>query len=94
MALAFSAVHLIALALTARGGEAPEEGILASALGLVRSRAKITRGSKLSGAGLRELFLRALDPIVRLTQEAFEENDLPAPRIRSTVTCATRFFDA
>ena len=73
-----SSVHRIALALTAHGGEAPEEGILASTLASVRSRAKITRGSKLSGAGLRELFLRALDPIVRLTQEAFEENHLSA----------------
>ena len=78
MASVSSAVHRIALALTARGGEALEEGILASTLASVRLRAKITRGSKLSGDGLRELFLRALEPIVQLTQEVFEENDLSA----------------
>ena len=77
MALAFS-VHRIALALSARGGEAPDEGILSSALAAVRARAKITRGSKLSYCELRDISIRALGPIVRLTQEAFEENDLSA----------------
>ena len=77
MATAFS-VHRIALALSAPGGEAPNEGILSSALASVRARAKITRGSRPSHSGLRDIFLRALGPIVRLTQEAFEENDLSA----------------
>ena len=73
-----SSVHRISLALTARGGEAPDEGILFSALASVRARAKITSGSKLSSSEHRDIFLRALDPIVRLTQEVFEENDLLA----------------
>ena len=71
-----SSVHRIALALSARGEEAPDEGVLSSALASVRARAEITRGSKPFSSELRDMFLRALDRIVRLTQEAFEENDL------------------
>ena len=73
-----SSVHRIALVLSARGGEAPDEGILSSALTAVRARAKLTRGSKPSPSEIRDIFNRSLEPIVRLTREAFEENDLTA----------------
>ena len=73
-----SSVHRIALALSARGGEAPDDGIVSSALTAARARAKLPRGSKPCSSELGDMFIRALEPIVRLTQEAFEENDLTA----------------
>ena len=70
-----SSVHRIALALSARGGEAPDEGILFPALTAVRARAKLTCGSKPFSYELRDIFIRALEPIGTVVDDS-EYGDL------------------
>ena len=73
-----SSARRIALVISAREGDAPDESSLNSTLIAVRARAKLARGSTRSAGELREIFVRALEPVLPLTLEAYEENDLSA----------------
>ena len=73
-----SSAHRIALVISGRGGDALDENSLNLMLAAVRARAKLARGSTRSAGKLREIFVRALEPVVCLTLEAFEDHDLSA----------------